>query len=348
MDKALSFVSAVVVVDGAGPSPAEIERLATALAGFCTDLELVLVANAVPDTTARELKRLVSALPDVTCHFLADAVEQDTARVIGIDHAIGDHVLLTNATAAELPVLASMAAAMHEGFDLAVAEPRQSKTPAPFLYGVFRRVFFAALNTLSAVEISTEPPSLRLMSRPAALYLLSQLNAELLLRARSLGPGFPAKILPDAYDGDRRQERGSFRKVMERALRGVVTTSAAPLRLAAVLGFVSGMLAFLYIFYVALIYMFKAEVQPGWTTMSLQLSGLTMMLSFILALIAEYILQIHARMPLRRRYGVTREIRSPHSRRSGRRNIVDDSGLLELGLPADLIGKGPPEGSPHA
>jgi hypothetical protein len=55
--------------------------------------------------------------------------------------------------------------------------------------------------------------------------------------------------------------------------------------------------------------------------MSLQLSFLTFILSAMLALLSEYIVQIHAASFARRRFVVSREIRSQLSARSGRMNV---------------------------
>ena len=304
-----SSVSAVVVVEDLVVPDADLARLVETLGSEWTDVEVVLVANAVPTEIALELKRIVAGLPDSTCHFLSERIDRDAARVVGIDHAIGDHVLVTTATAEELAALPKMIEAIHTGFDLVYVEPRRISSDEPRLYRLFRRLFYDAINALSDVEVSPDLPPLRLMSRSAALYLAGQLNAELLLRARTLGPGYPATRVPVQVEVAR-DRNVSFRRAMTRGLRGLVTTSAAPLRIASLLGLASALIAFLYTFYVIGVFLFKSEVAPGWTTLSLQLAGMMLLLSFILALIAEYVLQIHARMPLRRRAGVTREIKS--------------------------------------
>ncbi len=330
-----SSISAVIVIEDLAVPETDLIRLVEALGNEWTDAELVLVANAVPTEIALELKQIIAAVPDSTCHFLSERIDRDAARVVGIDHAIGDHVLVTNATADELAALPKMIEAIHKGFDLVCAEPRRISDHEPRLYRFFRRLFYAAINALSDVELSPDLPPLRLMSRPAALHLVGQLNAELLLWARTLGPGYPASSVPVQVEV-RRDRHVSFRRAITRGLRGLVTTSAAPLRIASLLGLASALMAFLYTFYVIGVFLFKSEVAPGWTTLSLQLAGMMLLLSFILALIAEYVLQIHARMPLRRRAGITREIKSPLTRRAGRTNVITDGSFM-IGMPSDLI-----------
>src|SRR5712691_323727 len=104
----VSSVSAIIVIEDLVVPEADLIRLVEALGNEWTDVEVVLVANAVPTEIALELKRIVTALPDSTCHFLSERIDRDAARVVGIDHAIGDHVLVTNATADELAALPKM------------------------------------------------------------------------------------------------------------------------------------------------------------------------------------------------------------------------------------------------
>jgi len=69
----------------------------------------------------------------------------------------------------------------------------------------------------------------------------------------------------------------------------LVHNSIVPLRIAGALGLFGSGLSFLYCLYVLGIYLFKSDVMPGWTTISLAVSGLFTMLFLILALLGEYV-----------------------------------------------------------
>jgi hypothetical protein len=157
----ISFVSVIIVIEESVMPKADLARLVEALGNEWTEVEVVLVANAVPTEIALELKRIVADLPDSTCHFLSERIDSDAARVVGIDHAIGDYVLVTNATAAELAALPKMIEAIQKGFDIVCAEPRQVRDRRPRLYRLCRRLFYASINALSAVKISPDLPPLR-------------------------------------------------------------------------------------------------------------------------------------------------------------------------------------------
>jgi len=73
-----------------------------------------------------------------------------------------------------------------------------------------------------------------------------------------------------------------------------------------------------------------ARLGAGWTTISLEISSMMLLFSIILTLISEYVLQIHSRLPARRRYVVVRELRSTRTRRPKRLNLAVGDGQLEL------------------
>ncbi|MBA2668895.1 MAG: hypothetical protein H0U67_00815, partial [Gemmatimonadetes bacterium] len=117
-------------------------------------------------------------------------------------------------------------------------------------------------------------------------------------------------------------------------LRLITTGSTALLRTSSYLAVGGGIASGIYAIYVVLIYLLLPEVQRGWTTMSLQLSGMMLLFSIQFLLLAERVLQISANNPSNyRRHIVIRELRSPLSRRSARLNVVDQQGRFRLGAP---------------
>jgi hypothetical protein len=69
----------------------------------------------------------------------------------------------------------------------------------------------------------------------------------------------------------------------------VVTSSAHPLRLLAGLGLLASGLNLLYMIYVVAIFFLKDQVAEGWTTLSLQASGMFFLVFLILTALCEYV-----------------------------------------------------------
>jgi hypothetical protein len=125
-----------------------------------------------------------------------------------------------------------------------------------------------------------------------------------------------------------------LRIAVAKALRLILTGSATPLRLTSYLGFGGGVIAVLYGAYAILVYLFKTDVAPGWTTLSLLLAAMLFVFSAQFLFLSEYLVQILSAVPSSsRRQLVAREFRSPLTGRGGRLNVIDGEGEFHLGAP---------------
>ena len=182
-------------------------------------------------------------------------------------------------------------------------------------------------------SISRTSSDLFALSREAALYILSKPNAELLLKARTAGRGFPARMIPDAYGRPPKPDRHPFGHRVSKAIGFLVSIGAVPIRVISIVCLLSSILSILYAIYVVTVYVIKSDVAPGWTTLSLQLSVTMFLFSVMLALISEYIIQIYAATAFRRRRQVVRELRSEKTTHADRLNVTDEFGLYRFGAP---------------
>ena len=330
----LASVTVVSVVNDAIVTPDRMARFIETIASEATDFDLVLVANAVASPVALALKTLVARTPDVTAVFLGEIVHDDVARLVGIEHAVGDYVLFWDLRRDDPAWLPPLLAPLGRGHDLVVgdlplAAPERPRR-AQFLVEAYMRLYAA----MTGVRLEHRPTGVRVFSREAALFVAGRPNAELLLRARDIGSGFPSAsvALPPGAPAERAAPRRSHS--WSGSVGMLLSVSTLPLRGATYAALLGGALSVPYSLYVFLIYLLKPDVAPGWTTISLQLGAMMFIFSLVLLFISEYVMQIHSASPPRsRRYLVLREVRSPLSRRSTRLNIVDEAGRFQLGQP---------------
>jgi hypothetical protein len=303
------------------------------------DFDFVLVSNAVNAELALRLKALVAAVPDTTVVFLGERVHDDLARLVGIEHAVGDYLLLCDMTSDDPATFPSLLAPLGVGYDLVIGDTPGSFMPTRSVSTrILYRLYIHLYAAMTGVELERRPTGLRVLSRSAALFLAGRPNSELLVRARNIGNGFPAtavtlmpKMVPPQLEP---QVSHSWSK----GIGMLLSVSTMPLRGASYSALLGGVLSILYSFYVFSIYLFKPDVANGWTTISLQLAGMMFIFSVVLLFISEYIIQIHSASPPRsRRYLVLRELRSTLSRRSSRLNIVDAEGRFQVGQPRWLL-----------
>lgn len=332
-----SSISAIVVIEDDMPDSHLMTALSDALAPGFVDSEIVIVANAVSNEVTLALKRLLDVIPDVTVHFLPQRVDTASAQIVGLENAVGDWLLLLTPTREEVDALARFLPETCGEFDLIVAQTQSTgfrlSTSA---YAWMEGAFFRLYNRVNGTDLQPGASAMRLMRRPVAYYILRQSHAEALLKARHIGGGFPAKVIPALYPPPPTLKRRSAWDAFTRALHWTISTNALPIRLVSLAGVAGGVLALVYAAYVVMIYLLKPDVEAGWTTLSLQLSGISFLFSIMFALLAEYIVQIHAGTIARRKIVISHELRSSLHRRGERLNVVDAEGRFHLGKPRQL------------
>jgi hypothetical protein len=78
---------------------------------------------------------------------------------------------------------------------------------------------------------------------------------------------------------------------------------------------------FFYSFYVIAIALLKEDVAPGWVTLSLQLSGMFLLISLVLWILGEYILQLASLSNEGPKYHVAQEFTSAIMTRRQKLNV---------------------------
>jgi hypothetical protein len=268
-------------------------------------------------------------------HFLAERVDRDTAVLVGIDQGLGDWLVILTPTAEEVASLPRLL----EGagpYEIVFAGAR-APGEIPARYRVPARIYFKLYRLVSGWPIDWPAPRIRVYSRAAARYLGSLLDADFALRSLSLSGAFPGTREQITGLPSSDLELPSARRALRRALRGLINGSAVSLRAVVAVALITGAIALVSSAYTILVYLFKEDVAPGWTTLSLQISLMTLLFSVMFALIAEYVLQVYRALGARRRISIVREIRSPIRRGAeARLNVIDSSGAFQLGAPNDV------------
>src|SRR5205814_1503920 len=139
--------------------------------------------------------------------------------------------------------------------------------------GFAERFAYAVLSRLSGHTLSPEPITMAMFRREAALHLLNKHNAEILLKARSLGIGFAVTVM--ALPGVRvPARRGTRLERLAKAIRLATSIGGTPVRVLGTVSIAASLLSLVYALYVVMVFLFKTNVEAGWTTISLQLAGM--------------------------------------------------------------------------
>ncbi|MFC1458343.1 hypothetical protein ACETIH_16890 [Microvirga arabica] len=324
-------ITAVTVVEWRLPPLELFEQLEAALCKVAADHEIVIIANAVTANVAQGLRAIIDQVANVTVHFLAQRVDRDTAVLVGIDHALGDWVVVLTPTAEEIAGLPQVLEKAGP-YEIVFAGARL-EIDIPTTYRRIARIYFKLYELVSGSAIDWPAPRIRVYSRAAARYLTGLLDGEFALRSLSFSGTFPGtrEVITGLPESD--LELPGLARALRKALRGLVHVSAAPLRITIAAALFAGFIALLSSIYAVLVYIFKENVEPGWTTLSLQISVMMFLFSVMFALLAEYVLKVYRTLVPRQRATVVRELRSPLRQKTDRLNVIDSDGSFQLGAP---------------
>jgi polyisoprenyl-phosphate glycosyltransferase len=327
MAKADVFVSVVAICrDAAGSIPGFVDELTAILDAEYTNFEIILLDNGSVDETGNVVRALLKEARCVRYLQLSRPLADETALTAGLDAAIGDFVVTMTPDydpPGEIPAMVELCRA---GGEVVVGV----EDPPPvhdFLYRTLRRIFLRLTRALVRFEPVTGLTSFRCLSR-AAVNALTRVRARrrffsVVVADIGLRP-VKHKFKPVVSSGNER--RPSVVKAVRMGLSVLVHYSVAPLRLVSLLGLFGSLFSLAYSFYVVAVYLLKQDVMAGWTTLSLQVSGLFFLVFVMLTLIGEYLGRLMEEMVDRPLY----HLREEHSSAVmltdlARRNVINVS-----------------------
>jgi glycosyltransferase involved in cell wall biosynthesis len=286
-DKQDIFVSAIVVAKTQTQDLAVyIKQLSKELMVRYENYEIIIIDNLAPVEEIVAVNELLSKLPCIRLIRLSRQFKHDTAVFSGIEAAIGDYVVVIDPTLDPINEIPRIVEA-NKSSDIV-----QGVSTMP-IRGVFgtdtgRSLFYWYNRKYLGIDISHQSTYFMSLSRRAVSALMSSNRHDKHVRhlLKAIGYSF------STYDYTPLQDPSSQRTLRTsviQALEIVSSYSTHPLRFVTWLGFFAGIVNLVYAVYVVAVTLLKHDVAPGWTTMSIQLSGMFFILFTILVILCEYI-----------------------------------------------------------
>jgi hypothetical protein len=324
-----ALFSVVVVARNLGPAlEQELRSLSALLAVTSTDHELIVVDNASTDDSLARLRELAGAqgIPNFQVYCLAKETDFDSAAWAGLENALGDFVAVYDPLNEDPAILPSMLELAARGADVVFAE-NLDKTGRPLWHRAASAVFHSVYRRLTDVHLGQDAPRFRILSRRILNYVARHPVPALSYRHLPATCGFQKANLSYRARPRGRGRTGAFQG-LDRAMRTLVSSTRAPMRLVTALCTFGAAANVLYSVYVIGVAIFRSDVAPGWVTLSLQQSGMFFLLSLVLLVLGEYVLHMAALSSEGPPYHVAQEFTGAiHTRRS--RLNVEDAGHAE-------------------
>lgn len=291
--------------------PAFYGRLKAVLATLPDNSEVIFVDDGSFDRTPALLDEWAAADASVRVIHLSRNFGHQAALTAGLDHASGDAVVLIDADLQDPPELISLFhARWREGYQVVLGH-RRSRDEG-LVKRVLYRLFYKTLHLLADIEIPLDSGDFSLMDRAVVLALRRLPERTRFLRGLRSWVGLSQVAVE--YDRPARESGESkytLPKLLKLAFDGIVSFSAAPLRLALLFGALISLAGFVLIgvlFYLRLRHAFEL---PGWTSLMVVVLFLGGIQLLAVGIVGEYIARIYEEVKNRPVYLVARSAGFP-------------------------------------
>lgn len=262
------------------------------VSSYVSDYELIVVDNASSDDSVEVLKTLTApeGLPNLQVYALTKEVNNDTAAWVGLENALGDFVAVIDPLTDNIEFLPKMLDKAVSGADVVFAS-NLKKTRQSFAYNAAYRAFNFIYNAFNGIYLEKEAPSYRLLSKRVINFILQHPQPSVTYRHLPATGGF-ARINMEYSTTPIAGTAKQLGNSIDRGMKLLTSTTQAPMRLVTSLSLFGALANLIYSVYVVVIGIFKADVAPGWVSLSLQQSGMFFLISLVLLVLGEYILHM--------------------------------------------------------
>jgi glycosyltransferase involved in cell wall biosynthesis len=266
------------------------EELSQVLASMAVTWELIIVDDGSTDGTWKEITALYQQDDRVKGLRLSRNFGHQYALFAGISHAAGRVVITMDADLQHPPAaVPELLAHWQEGSKI-VHTVRIDHPNTSWGKRITSRLFYKIFTLLSGVELSAGMADFRLLDRQVVNELIHLHEGHLFLRGLIHWVGYPSSRVEfrcrDRFSGASKYD---LWKMLKFAWTGVTCFSLVPLRLAALLGLATSVIAFGWLAFAVWAKLFTDRTVPGWTSVVAIESLLFGILFIILGIIGEYL-----------------------------------------------------------
>jgi polyisoprenyl-phosphate glycosyltransferase len=265
-------------------------RLSVVLNDLPLQSEIIYINDGSTDGTLEEMKYLKEHDPRVAIVELSRNFGKEIAMTAGIDHAIGDAVIIIDADLQDPPELISrLVEQWRDGFDVVYAK-RISRDGESALKKATAYLFYRFIRQVTGVYIPEDTGDYRILSRRAvnALKLLKEQHR--FMKGLFAWVGFSQKALP--YSRDQRfagQSKWNYWKLWNFALEGITSFTIVPLKMATYLGLLIATGSFIYAGVIMFRTLAYGNAVPGYPSLMVTILFLGGVQLIAIGILGEYL-----------------------------------------------------------
>jgi glycosyltransferase involved in cell wall biosynthesis len=265
-------------------------RLSKVLDTLGVPAEIVFVNDGSTDNTLEVLYQLREQDPRVAVVELSRNFGKEIALTAGLDHALGEAVVVIDADLQDPPeLIPELIKQWQDGYDVVYAT-RVARDGETYLKKATASAFYRLIQNVSRVKIPADTGDFRLLSRRAVDALKQLREQHRFMKGLFSWIGYPQKSVP--YRRDPRfagETKWNYWRLWNLALEGITSFTIAPLKLASYIGVLTSLAAFIYavrVIYKTLVYGDPVQGYPSLMVVVLFLGGVQLL---TLGVIGEYL-----------------------------------------------------------
>ena len=256
------------------------------------DYELIFVNDGSRDATLHNLKKIYAAqkCPVKVISFSRN-FGKEAGLYAGLEHTSGEYIALIDADLQQRPeIVRNMVEILDNNPDTDVVAAYQDRRGEGKVLSFFKKSFYAIINKLSKVTLQPDASDFRTFRRSVRDSILELPEYHRFSKGIFAWVGYNTEFIPyTACERHSGTTKWNFWKLLNYAVEGIIGYSTAPLRLATVLGTVSGIVAVLYLIGVIVEKLFFGIDVPGYATMIVLILFFGALQLFCIGIIGEYV-----------------------------------------------------------
>ena len=268
------------------------DAVIAAFDGCGYDYEIVFVNDGSRDATLHNLKKLHAQqkCPVQVISFSRN-FGKESGLYAGLEHARGEYISLIDADLQQRPeIVRDMVKILDEQPEYDVVAAYQDRRGEGKVLSFFNTSFYALINKLSKVTLQPDASDFRTFRRSVRDSLLDMPEYHRFSKGLFAWVGYNTCFIPyTACERASGTTKWSFWKLVEYAIEGIIGFSTAPLRLATVLGTLTGIGAILYLIWVIIEKLVWGIAVPGYATIIVLILFFSCIQLFCIGIIGEYV-----------------------------------------------------------
>lgn len=268
------------------------EAVMAAFAGCGYDYEIVFINDGSKDATLHNLKKIHAAqkCPVKVISFSRN-FGKEAGLYAGLQYASGEYISLIDADLQQRPeIVRDMVKILDEQPEYDVVAAYQDRRREGKVLSFFKKSFYAIINQLSDVTLQPDASDFRTFRRSVRDSILELREYHRFSKGIFAWVGYDTCFIPyTACERAAGTTKWNFWKLLEYAVEGIIGYSTAPLRLATVLGTISGIGAVLYLIVVLLEKLIRGIDVPGYATIIVLILFFGSVQLFCIGIIGEYV-----------------------------------------------------------